>query len=77
MLRRNFSPVCVQTTWAHIMPYMGPATNDVQNGLLLRADVHTLFDLGLIAVEPDPLEVLVTPSVVGTHWGRPLRLRSL
>ena len=31
---------------AHIVPYKGEHTNAVQNGLLLRADVHTLFDLG-------------------------------
>src|SRR5205823_2979542 len=33
---------------AHIVPYRGPSTNAVSNGLLLRADIHTLFDLGLI-----------------------------
>ncbi len=36
---------------AHIHPYLGPETNDVRNGLLLRADIHTLFDLGLIAID--------------------------
>lgn len=35
---------------AHIHPYRGPATNHVQNGILLRADIHTLFDLGLITI---------------------------
>jgi putative restriction endonuclease len=37
---------------AHIYPYRGPATNKVSNGLLLRADLHTLFDCNLIAVDP-------------------------
>lgn len=27
---------------AHIRPYRGPHTNHIQNGLLLRADIHTL-----------------------------------
>lgn len=36
---------------AHIHPYLGPQTNHVTNGLLLRADIHTLFDLGLLAVD--------------------------
>jgi putative restriction endonuclease len=36
---------------AHIHPYRGSETNDVRNGLLLRADIHTLFDLGLIAID--------------------------
>jgi hypothetical protein len=38
---------------AHIIAYLGPKTNYVTNGLLLRADIHTLFDLGLIAVQPN------------------------
>lgn len=33
---------------AHIKPYRGPGSNHVRNGLLLRADVHTLFDKGLL-----------------------------
>jgi len=33
---------------AHISPYRGEHTNKVSNGLLLRADIHTLFDLGLL-----------------------------
>jgi len=36
---------------AHIFPYRGDSTNHVANGLLLRADLHTLFDLGLFAIE--------------------------
>lgn len=35
---------------AHISPYRGDHTNKVSNGLLLRTDVHTLFDLGLLWV---------------------------
>ncbi len=30
---------------AHIVPYRGPQTNTVGNGLLLRADLHKLFEL--------------------------------
>jgi hypothetical protein len=37
---------------AHIKPYMGDHSNHVTNGLLLRADVHTLFDLGLVRIHP-------------------------
>ena len=36
---------------AHIVPYRGAHTNRVDNGLLLRADVHTLFDLGHLWVD--------------------------
>lgn len=38
---------------AHISPYRGDHTNHVTNGLLLRADIHTLFDCGLIKVHGD------------------------
>lgn len=38
---------------AHIFPYRGQHTNIVSNGLLLRADVHTLFDLYLLTVTVD------------------------
>lgn len=48
---------------AHISPYKGPETNHVTNGLLLRADLHTLFDLGLIRINPNSLRVSVSPSL--------------
>ncbi len=38
---------------AHIHPYRGNDTNVVQNGILLRSDWHTLFDLGLWTIEDD------------------------
>lgn len=54
---------------AHIVPYQGNATNLVSNGLLLRADVHTLFDLGKIAVDPDNFSVLVCPELRAGEYG--------
>lgn len=36
---------------AHIIGYLGSHTNHVSNGLLLRADVHTLFDLGMLKID--------------------------
>lgn len=44
---------------AHIKPYRGDDDNHPANGLLLRADLHTLFDLDLIGVEPGTLIVRV------------------
>jgi len=38
---------------AHIQPYRGPASNHVQNGLLLTKEFHTLFDKGYVTVTPD------------------------
>jgi predicted restriction endonuclease len=48
---------------AHITPYLGPTTNAVSNGLLLRADIHTLWDLALIAVEPAHQTIWVSPTI--------------
>lgn len=38
---------------AHIEPYLGRRSNLVTNGLILRADLHTLFDMHLIGVDPN------------------------
>lgn len=53
---------------AHIVPYRGPETNHPTNGLLLRTDLHTLFDLGLIAIETKTMTVLIAPSLEGTCY---------
>lgn len=53
---------------AHIRPYRGPETNHVTNGLLLRADIHTLFDLGKITVDEESLEIRVDPTLMGTDY---------
>ncbi|PZF75817.1 hypothetical protein DK847_16475 [Aestuariivirga litoralis] len=42
---------------AHIWPYRGDGDNHPGNGLLLRADIHTLFDLNLIAIDPGDLTI--------------------
>ena len=48
---------------AHINPYRGEKDNHVENGLLLRADLHTLFDLNLLGIEPSKLTVHFHPEV--------------
>ena len=37
---------------AHIIAYNGDETNSIYNGLLLRSDIHTLFDLSLVKINP-------------------------
>jgi len=53
---------------AHIVPYQGDDTNSIQNGLLLRADIHTLFDLGLIGVRPDTMTVIISEELKATVY---------
>jgi hypothetical protein len=55
---------------AHIIPYQGEVTNHLTNGLLLRADIHTLFDLGLLAVEPSSMVVLIHSSLQGSPYAK-------
>jgi len=55
---------------AHIVPYRGPETNNVTNGLLLRVDLHTLFDLGLIAVNEQKYTVLIGASLRNSDYAR-------
>jgi HNH endonuclease len=38
---------------AHIKPYSGDGDHDIRNGLLLRSDLHTLYDRGYLTVTPD------------------------
>lgn len=47
---------------AHIVPYADEGTHDVQNGLLLRADFHKLFDAGLVSVAPD-MTIRISPRI--------------
>lgn len=54
---------------AHISPYRGENDKHPENGLLLRSDVHTLFDLDLIGIEPHHLHVVLHPEVA-PEYGR-------
>jgi len=38
---------------AHIRPYAKDGDHDVRNGLLLRTDIHRLFDRGYVTITPD------------------------
>ncbi|AYW90040.1 HNH endonuclease [Yersinia pseudotuberculosis] len=47
---------------AHIYPYMGKATNHISNGIILRSDIHNLFDLGMINIGLD-YKVNISPAL--------------
>lgn len=38
---------------SHIRPYAHDGPHEVSNGLLLRSDLHRLFDTGYVTVTPD------------------------
>jgi predicted restriction endonuclease len=47
------SPVLHVLEAVHVRPVTADGPNDVQNGILFRQDVHTLFDRGYITVTPE------------------------
>jgi hypothetical protein len=53
---------------AHVTPYLGPDTNKAGNGILLRADLHTLWDLGLIAINPETMKIWVSPDLSESEY---------
>jgi hypothetical protein len=54
---------------AHISPYRGDHSNGVHNGLLLRADIHSLFDQGFLAIDGE-YRVLLEPKIGRSeHYG--------
>jgi hypothetical protein len=54
---------------AHLHPYRGPHTNVVTNGLLLRADIHTLLDYKLWAPDPSTRAITTSKSLNNTPYG--------
>lgn len=55
---------------AHITPYLGNLTNRVSNGLLLRTDLHTLFDCGLLAIEPKTRTVIIANPLKESSYAK-------
>lgn len=48
---------------AHVQPFNAGGPHEVANGLLLRSDLHRLYDLGYVTVEPDERRLLVSRRI--------------
>lgn len=48
---------------AHIKPYKLVQRHEVSNGLLLRADLHKLFDEGYLTVDPQDRRIAVSKRI--------------
>ena len=64
---------------AHIQPYTNERSNHITNGICLRADLHKLFDEGLITISDDYSIVASTrltkvSKAYGNLHGREIRL---
>jgi predicted restriction endonuclease len=86
LLRAYSSQCCVTGTAttavleaAHIQPYANLGTNLTSNGLLLRSDIHVLFDLRKVSINPATglvyccCEIRSVAAYRGLH-GRPIRM---
>lgn len=54
----------------HIISHAQTGNNQPDNGLLLRADIHTLFDLRLATVANDGVTVRIAPKVTDPEFTR-------
>jgi len=54
-------PIAIEAS--HICPYRGEKDNHPENGVLLRRDLHTLYDRNLIGIEPNELRITLSKSI--------------
>jgi hypothetical protein len=62
---------------AHIDAFRSKASDNLRNGLLLRRDIHALYDRHLIAIEPGTHVIHVAESIRTTTDYAPLHGKSL
>ena len=76
MLLREYERRCAVTNdgpadvleAAHIWSHAESGVNSLDNGILLRADVHTLFDLKLLWIHPENFTVQLDQLLIGTSY---------
>lgn len=56
---------------AHILRYRGQQSNAIRNGLLLRADIHLLYDAKLLSVAPDSYRICLDESLADAEYEPP------
>jgi len=66
MISEIFIPVTIQAS--HIIPYRGKRDNNPRNGLLLRADLHLLYDSDLIGINPITFEIKLHPEIRKSYY---------
>lgn len=53
---------------AHILSYAKSGINSNDNGILLRSDLHRLYDKNLLAIDPETLKVHIHESLRGSYY---------
>jgi hypothetical protein len=70
-LIKTYGPMCMLTGCnvlialeaSHICPYRGEKDNHIENGILLRRDLHALYDADLIGIDPETLTIFLDPGL--------------
>jgi hypothetical protein len=62
---------------AHINSFSQTVEHHLNGGLLLRRDIHSLFDANLISVNPESWKIQIAPRLQSFETYRPLNGRSL
>ena len=68
--RCAFTGTCVKDLLevAHVAPFPTGDVNSIDNVILLRTDLHTLWDLNLIAVDPQDMTIHVAKRLHGSVY---------
>lgn len=57
---------------AHIVPYRASKGNKESHGILLRSDIHALFDVGLISINPKTWSVCCSQDILSDPYYKQL-----
>ena len=56
---------------AHVIPHTGePLFERPENSLILRRDIHALFDAFLVSIDPETSEVVVAARLIGSAYAK-------
>jgi len=53
---------------AHIRPYHGSSSNTLENGLILRVDIHRLYDSHQLSIDPQTLEIFIAEDLKDSSY---------
>lgn len=53
----------------HLIPFVIEGSQDSRNAILLKSDLHDLFDAHLLGIHPEYLTIRIAPSILETPYG--------
>ena len=53
---------------AHVVPFNGRNSNHIQNGIILRRDIHRLFDTYQLSVNPENNLICIEPNLANSDY---------